>query len=130
MPALDAQNAVVSTILEVRTLLDDLLVEASAIKPVDSTGKASSNIEPPLKGTDFSDIKGRISQASSSGTAEPDAVNEHSSNEDQRARQFSVIEVAARDIFGELVVGLPWTNSTLHRAPRANRVSITSPQHR
>lgn len=127
MPALDAQNAVVSTILEVRTLLDDLLVEASAIKPVDSTGKASSNIEPPLKGTDFSDIKGRISQASSSGTAEPDAANEHSSNEDQKARQFSVIEVAARDIFGELVVGLP---STLHRAPRANRVSITSPLHR
>jgi hypothetical protein len=107
MPALDAQNAVVSTILEVRTLLDELLDEAAAIKPVDSTAKVSSNIEPPLKGTDFSDIKGRVAQASSSGTAEPDAANEDSSNEDQKARQFSVIEVAARDIFGELVVGLP-----------------------
>lgn len=113
MPALDDQNAVVSAILEVRTLLDEILDEAAAIKPVDSTAKVSSNIEPPLKGTDFNDIKGRVAQASSCGTAEPDAAKEAGTNEEKKGRQFSIVEVAAREIFGELVVGLPWTSSTL-----------------
>lgn len=102
MPALDLRNAVVTTILEVKTLLEDLLVESEVVKPIDTEGKASSNIEPPLKKTDFNDIPGRVGHASSGGAAHP-TTDDDSAKEDVKGHQFSVVEIAARDIFGELV---------------------------
>lgn len=112
MPALDAQNAVVSAILEVKALLDELLVESETIKPTDISGNASSNIEPPLKKADFNNVPGRVADASSGGAAHPTADNDDSGKEDFKGRQFSVVEIAARDIFGELVVSFPSRVST------------------
>lgn len=123
MPALDVENGVVSTILEVKTLFEELLVESETIKPIDIAEKASSNIEPPLKKTDFNDIPGRVAQASSGGAPQPPADSNDAAKEDFKGRQFSVVEIAARDIFGELVVSLPRETpiSTLLRASYTNR---------
>lgn len=106
MPALDVQNAAVSATVEVQTLIDQLLVESETIKPINTTGKASSNIEPPLIKTDFDDITGRITEATSGISVRSSIEKEDAAQEDLKARRMQIVEIAARDVFGRLIVSL------------------------
>jgi THO complex subunit 1 len=107
MPALDVQNAAVLATTEVRRLLDQLLVESETIKPIETAGNASSNIEPPLTKANFDDIPGRITQATSGISLRSSIENEDAAQDDLKARRMQIVEIAARDVFGRLIVSLP-----------------------
>lgn len=98
MPALDVQNPGVSVVASFGSLLHQFLEEAAVVKP-------TSTIEPTLKKSNFKDISNRISACVSSDTTTEKDGQDSSPQELAKAKQFAVIETAARDLFDTLIVG-------------------------
>lgn len=70
-------------------LLTELLAAAEKVKPTPS-------IEPPLEKGFVEDLTGRVAAAL--------AGEEHEDGEQNKTRQFAVIETAVRDVFSGLIV--------------------------
>ncbi|KOS18522.1 THO complex subunit 1 [Escovopsis weberi] len=95
MPALNVENPGVASVSTFGALLLDLLGEASAAKQV-------TTIEPALNKSDFHDLYNRVlSSLSRNGSHGP--ARDAPPAETLKARQFAVVETAARDLFGKLI---------------------------
>lgn len=97
MPALDIDRPGVSAVNAFGDLLEQLLGEASAAKTV-------TTVEPALNKADFKDLTGRVDATLSKqdGGAEDEAAGAES----LKARQFAIVEGAARDLFDTLIVSM------------------------
>ncbi|KAI1393783.1 THO complex subunit 1 transcription elongation factor-domain-containing protein [Hypoxylon trugodes] len=76
------------------TLLKDALNHAQSVKP-------SPSIEPPLTKVDFDSLLARLPTIFP--CADPDHTSDNVASE--KARQYAVVETAARNLFGSLVAG-------------------------
>ncbi|KAI8964094.1 THO complex subunit 1 transcription elongation factor-domain-containing protein [Daldinia sp. FL1419] len=76
------------------TLLKDALIHAQSVKPV-------TTIEPPLTKVDFENLLTQLPTIFP--CASPDYVSENIASE--KARQYAVVETAARNVFSSLVAG-------------------------
>ncbi|KAK5988864.1 THO complex subunit 1 [Cladobotryum mycophilum] len=95
MPALDVENPGVSAVSTFENLLKELLNEASA-------AKQQTAIEPALNKSDFNKLYDRVS----SSFSQPDASGSEGDAlpaEAVKARQFAIVETAARDLFDKLI---------------------------
>lgn len=102
MPALALGNPGVPLVAGFCSLLNELLNEAAEVKP-------APTIEPTLKKSNFSDITGRISSClSGNGASDGDGnhVQDTGYQDASKTQQFAIIETAARDLFGQLIVGV------------------------
>ncbi|KAJ4309448.1 hypothetical protein N0V84_011497 [Fusarium piperis] len=92
MAVLGADNPAAPAVAAFDALLRELLAEAENVKDV-------STIEPALNKSDFDDLPGRVS---STAAQLPPLEGEKDAKE-IKARQFGIIETAARDIFSNLI---------------------------
>lgn len=102
MPALDGGNPGVEAVATFRDLLKQLLEEAG-------TAKATTTIEPALNKSDLHDLSGLVTSA----------VSRLGPNDQNKGRQFAILETAARDIFSRLIVR---STSFLHAARALTQV--------
>ncbi|KAH0597090.1 hypothetical protein MHUMG1_05399 [Metarhizium humberi] len=102
MPALHVQNPGVSAVARFSLLLDQFLAEAAVVK-------STATIEPTLKKSDFKDIASRLRACFSSdaATGENGEGEVPSLHEQEKAKQFAIIETASRDLFGNLIAATP-----------------------
>lgn len=102
MPALHVQNPGVAAVARFGLLLDQFLAEAAVVK-------STATIEPTLKKSDFKDIASRLRACFSSDatTGENGEGEVPSLHEQEKAKQFAIIETASRDLFGNLIVSNP-----------------------
>jgi THO complex subunit 1 len=98
MPALDIENPGVSAVASLGSLLSELLDEAAI-------AKATTTIEPTLNKSNFKDISGRVLACVSGGSPAEKNGDDYGPREQAKAKQFAIIETAARDLFGKLIVG-------------------------
>lgn len=103
MPALDIDNPGVTAIASFGALLNTLLDEAAALKPPSSEPQ-SLGIDPPLTKSDFDNTTNRVDLVLSSIVASPSESDDEASKERVRDRRWQVVETAARDLFGKIVV--------------------------
>ncbi|KAJ3461797.1 hypothetical protein MRS44_010350 [Fusarium solani] len=92
MAVLGADNPAAPAVAAFDALLRELLAEAERVKEV-------STIEPALNKSDFDDLSGRVS----STAAQLPQLEGDKDAKETKARQFGIIETAARDIFSNLI---------------------------
>ncbi|RSL39349.1 hypothetical protein CEP53_014120 [Fusarium sp. AF-6] len=92
MAVLGADNPAAPAVAAFDALLRELLAEAEKVKEV-------STIEPALSKSDFDDLSGRVS----STAAQLPQLEGDKDTKEAKARQFGIIETAARDIFSNLI---------------------------
>ncbi|KAL6359505.1 hypothetical protein LRP88_06926 [Fusarium phalaenopsidis] len=92
MAVLGADNPAAPAVAAFDALLRGLLAEAEGVKEV-------STIEPALNKSDFDDLSGRVS----STAAQLPQLEGDKDAKETKARQFGIIETAARDIFSNLI---------------------------
>ncbi|WAO92960.1 Guanylate kinase-like domain-containing protein [Fusarium falciforme] len=92
MAVLCADNPAAPAVAAFDALLRGLLTEAERVKEV-------STIEPALNKSDFDDLSGRVS----STAAQLPQLEGDKDTKETKARQFGIIETAARDIFSNLI---------------------------
>ncbi|KAM5345520.1 hypothetical protein ACJ41O_011382 [Fusarium nematophilum] len=95
MAVLDAGNPTAPAVAAFTTLLQGLLEQALK-------AKQTFTIEPALNKSDFDDVSGRVSSAAVE-LAGSEAAEGKVASEQAKARQFAMIETAARDIFSNLI---------------------------
>jgi hypothetical protein len=110
MAVLGADNPAAPAVAAFDALLRELLAEAERVKEV-------STIEPALNKSDFDDLSGRVS----STAAQLPQLEGDKDAKETKARQFGIIETAARDIFSNLIVGTDFLCD-----PRAALTSLPS----
>ena len=103
MPALDGGNPGVDAVATFSNLLEQLLEQAA-------TAKTTTTIEPALNKSDLHDLSDRVASAVSQLSG---FDGENGTNDQNKGRQFAIIETAARDLFSRLIVRL---TSFLHNA--------------
>lgn len=94
MPSPEVESYGIPAVAAFKDLLDELLQQARTVKP-------SSSVDPALKKSDFEDIQTRIWEVFR--TVEQSA-GEESSDKENKARRFAIIETAARDTLSALIV--------------------------
>ncbi|KAI1467087.1 THO complex subunit 1 transcription elongation factor-domain-containing protein [Daldinia caldariorum] len=94
MPSANHLDHEVPQVNAFKALLRDALVHAQSVKPV-------TTIEPPLTKADFEDLL--VQLPSIFPCASPDYISENLQSE--KARQYAVVETAARNVFSSLVAG-------------------------
>ncbi|KAI8661676.1 Guanylate kinase-like domain-containing protein [Fusarium keratoplasticum] len=92
MAVLGADNPAAPAVAAFDALLRGLLTEAERVKEVPT-------IEPALNKSDFDDLSGRVS----STAAQLPQLEGAKDAKETKARQFGIIETAARDIFSNLI---------------------------
>lgn len=92
MAVLGADNPAAPAVAAFDALLRELLAEAERVKEV-------STIEPALNKSDFDDLSGRVL----STAAQLPQLEGDKDAKETKARQFGIIETAARDIFSNLI---------------------------
>lgn len=92
MAVLGADNPAAPAVAAFDALLRGLLTEAERVKEVPT-------IEPALNKSDFDDLSGRVS----STAAQLPQLEGDKDAKETKARQFGIIETAARDIFSNLI---------------------------
>lgn len=96
MPALDLENPGVPGVIGFESLFKELLQQAATAKP-------TSTIEPALNKNDFSDLPDRVS-SSMALLRGIEVENGVDTTEEDKRRQYALIETAARDLFSNLTV--------------------------
>lgn len=97
MPTLDIDDAGVPDVASFGALLNDLLREAEAVKPV-------TTIDPALQKSQFNDLSQRVAAcfARSAASADPEATD--GSLAVAKTRRNAIVETAARSLFDRLIV--------------------------
>ncbi|KAH6969793.1 THO complex subunit 1 transcription elongation factor-domain-containing protein [Fusarium avenaceum] len=93
MAAQDTDNPAAPAIAAFTTLLEGFLSQAE-------TAKSSSTVDPALRKSDFDDLSGRVSRTAADVSGQADGEVKSASD---KARQFAIIETAARNIFSHLI---------------------------
>lgn len=96
MAAQDTDNPAAPAIAAFTTLLEGFLSQAE-------TAKSSSTVDPALRKSDFDDLSGRVSRTAADVSGQ---ANGEAKSASDKARQFAIIETAARNIFSHLIVRL------------------------
>lgn len=86
------------------SLLQELMAEAAAIKPVVAGRDPSSSLEPPLSKQDFDGISDRVANATSDMIPEGIDDEDEAAKTQAKSRKFALIEAVTRDIFSNLTV--------------------------
>jgi THO complex subunit 1 len=108
MAVQNTDNPAAPAIAAFTTLLEDFLSQAE-------TAKLSSTVDPALCKSDFDDLSGRVFRTAADLSGQADGEAKSASD---KARQFAIIETAARNIFSHLIVRL---DSPLRSAPCADQ---------
>lgn len=91
MPGLEVNSHGIPAVEAIGAYLQVLLDHAESFKQARA-------LEPTLTKSHFDDIYGHVARIFA-GFDDPNG---------RKLRQYAIVETAARDIFGELIVGAPW----------------------
>ncbi|KAG9255173.1 THO complex subunit 1 transcription elongation factor-domain-containing protein [Emericellopsis atlantica] len=104
MPSIDVANTTSPGVIAFRTFLDEVLGEATTVKP--PSDDRSLSINPPLQKDDLHNFSERLSEVLSDYTAAEQQADDADKTA-AKARKHNVVEVAARAKFAALTASTP-----------------------